>query len=137
MVAQIQMIKRTEALSKFQLFLQQTKAWVLVVTGLDGIGKSQFLEQIGEQIRTHSITDIALSLTIDFANDVSRQDPFSILEAISQYTNRYCNYDKVESFRQSLLEMRNTILIASTGARIINQYIIASNRSKVIKSSMD
>src|SRR6266699_3944339 len=107
------MIRREEALSQFQLFLQQTTAWVLVVTGLDGSGKSQFLKQIREEIRIHPVNDIALSL-IDFANAVSRQDPFSILEEISQYTKKYCNYNKVVEFQQYLQKMRYSIIASST-----------------------
>jgi len=104
MIEQAHLIERAKALEHFQFLLQQPFTWVLIVTGLDGIGKSQFLEQI----KTHYTQDITLSLTIDFADD-QYQEPLNVMETIAEYTADYCDPDTVRQFRQKLTEVRHDI----------------------------
>lgn len=127
------MIERSEAFSEFESFLQHRTKWVLFVTGLDGIGKSRFLEQM---ITNCSVNNrIALSLTINFADETLRQDPLSVLELISNNTANYCNRDTVEKFRQSLSDMRREVLTALNSKGRIEQYITAIG-SKVTRNHM-
>src|SRR5690348_10206394 len=115
------MVERTEAFSKFKSFLYQRTAWVLVVTGLDGIGKSRFLNDIA----TYSVDNgIALPF-INFADDRLRQDPLSILESISISTANDCNQNTVKQFGQSLFKMRKQVINAITYNARIEETIIA------------
>src|SRR5437660_1100045 len=131
MIEQAQMIERPAELSQFQLLLQQTRTWALIVTGLDGVGKSQFLKQI----KIHYTQDITISLTIDFADD-QYQEPLNVMKTIAEYTASYCNPDTAQRFRQKLAEAHDHILKVLTSKNTIVMRIEASDHATVSENAL-
>ena len=96
-------------------------SWVMLITGLPGIGKSMLLRHLIEQSKSKNISVI----TLDFAQPWLQVDIFTILEELAKQLKHYCDeylyQERYEEFRNSLAESREKTLDTN---RVFNGIII-------------
>ena len=99
---------RNYALSAIQEFLnnRSSKEWALLVTGLDGVGKSKLLQKIEE---TYEKSNTSLVVRLDFSQDDICKDWLAILCEIVDATRARCDARRVQECRNALREARKDL----------------------------
>src|SRR2546429_9586299 len=112
-------IGREAEIDKYRQFLQQEQKWILLLTGMPGIGKSSLLEHLRDLQFPNTTT-----LYLNFVDQSLQFDKLRLLEEISSGTAPWCNAQAVETFQQSLLKERRQLIQHS------------SNRLKSLKEAI-
>jgi len=101
-----QVFIRNHALSAIQEFLnnRSSKEWALLVTGLDGIGKSTLLQKIEE---SYEKSNTSLVVRLDFSLDDICKDWLTILCEIVDATKTYCAAEQVQECNNELKAARH------------------------------
>jgi tetratricopeptide (TPR) repeat protein len=80
----------------YKKFLARKTPWVLIITGLGGIGKSTLLHRLTD----YTLTEPALSetgvVTLDFADEELRIDPLKLLDKLTKDTIPYCDAQQID-----------------------------------------
>src|SRR5579863_5390565 len=80
----------------YETFLTRDTPWILIITGLGGIGKSTLLHRLAESTLADSYTPVTGVVTLDFAHDELRSDPLQLLEAFLKETASYCDLKQLD-----------------------------------------
>ncbi len=78
-------------------FLTHATPWVLIITGLSGIGKSTLLEHLSKDTSSSIST-----CKLDFNETVLRTEPLIILQRLAQQLRPYGNAQQFDAFEQAL-----------------------------------
>ena len=95
-------IGREQEKGEYHHFLKNSRPWILLVTGMPGIGKSTFLQHVEQ----HDTPTDAITVRLDFADISLRIDRLKVLEELSRGTERCCSEQAVVAFRQKVEEAR-------------------------------
>ena len=86
-------VGRAEELETYQEFLKTDWPWMLVITGIGGIGKSRLLQHFGDQTPSSIVV-----VRLNFDEERLRTDSTSILYEIAKQTAQYCKGETVTAF---------------------------------------
>src|SRR6266849_128023 len=94
----------------YKKFLAKETPWVLIITGLGGIGKTTLLHRRAEYTLSEATLLKTGVVTLDFANDELRNDPLKLLDKLTTDTTSYCDLQQIDSeFKKELLESLNQL----------------------------
>src|SRR5260370_20387347 len=96
-------IGREQEKGKYHHFLKNPRPWILLVTGMPGIGKSAFLQRVERDDASPDVVTVRL----DFADMSLRIDGLKVLEELSRGSECYCSEQTVAKFRQKVQEARS------------------------------
>ncbi len=85
----------------YNKFLLRETPWVLIITGLGGIGKTTLLHRLAEYTLTLPNTTVVM---LDFANEDLRNDPLKILDKLTKDITPYCDLQQIDSNFQNELQ---------------------------------
>lgn len=94
----------------YEKFLTQETPWVLIITGLGGIGKTTLLDWLAAY--TFSISRLFKIgvIKLDFAYEELRNDPLKLIDKLTTDTAPYCDLQQIDSkFKNELLESYNQL----------------------------
>src|SRR5947209_19399213 len=104
----------------YETFLTRETPWILIITGLGGIGKTTLLHRLAEYTLTAHPSPPTGVVTLDFAHDELRNDPLRLLEAFLKMIAPYCDpgqlnqelsrvqQENIEQLKQLARERRQT-----------------------------
>ena len=98
-------VGRKKEMNIYQEFLYMDSPWVLVISGIGGVGKTTLLRQFEE----HTPSDTAV-VKLDFTEEALRTNTSSILSAIAQQMEPYCSEETVSTFK-SIFQEQHAALI--------------------------
>lgn len=90
-------VGREDEQQLYQDFLAQDTPWVLIITGLGGIGKSTLLEHLAQNT-TSSISVCKL----DFNEAALRTEPLLILQSLAQQMRQYSDVQQIHAFEDTI-----------------------------------
>ena len=91
----------------YEEFLARENPWLLIITGLAGIGKSTLLSRLYEYTRS-SFPDMGV-VKLNFDEGPLRTDQLKLLETLAEQVELYCNTQQVHSFKDALKEDRDEL----------------------------
>ena len=98
-------VGREREIDVYKKFLARERPWVLIITGLGGIGKTTLLHRLAEYTLSEATLFKTGTVTLDFANEELRNDPLKLLDKLTIDTAPYCNLRQIDSeFKHELLE---------------------------------
>src|SRR5215813_9175946 len=80
----------------YKKFLARKTPWVLIITGLGGIGKTTLLHRLADYSQTEPTLSETRVVTLDFANEELRIDPLKLLDKLTKDTARYCDVQQID-----------------------------------------
>src|SRR6266487_2780441 len=87
----------------YKKFLARETPWVLIITGLGGIGKTTLLRRLTEYTLSESTLFKTGVVTLDFANEELRNDPLKLLDKLTADSATYCDLQQIDSeFKETL-----------------------------------
>src|SRR5260370_22488763 len=90
----------------YNKFLARESPWVLIITGLGGIGKTTLQRRLAEYTSSEATLLKTGVVTLDFANEELRNDPLKLLDKLTTDTAPYCDLKTFDSeFKNELLEI--------------------------------
>lgn len=98
-------VERVEERQRYLDFLTRDTPWVMLITGLEGNGKSEFLDDI----KKHTPLDDTSVVPLNFAVPVLQQDAISILERLVRRIERYCDESFVTMFKARVEDARRQL----------------------------
>ncbi len=98
-------VERVKERQRYLDFLTQDTPWVMLVTGLEGNGKSEFLDAIEK----HTPDDDTVVLSLNFAVPVLQKDAISILERLGRGIEKYCDEQLVSTLKIVLTNARTQL----------------------------
>jgi AAA ATPase domain len=107
---------------RYQEFLDGSSAWILVITGQGGNGKTALLRRFAEQ--TPSDTAVVM---LNFTNGLLVEDPLNILEKFVEQLAPHCDTQQVQVF-EKVLQEGHDVLAAN---KQMNEIIIAQEHATV------
>lgn len=102
-------------------FLTKDSPWVMMVTGIEGNGKSEFLIDIRDHTPTHDTRVILLN----FAIDTLQKDALSILEYLVSRIALFCDAQIVGKFKDILYTSR--VKLSDYNLLIVQQHRVGSH----------
>jgi tetratricopeptide (TPR) repeat protein/energy-coupling factor transporter ATP-binding protein EcfA2 len=97
-MAQDIFVGREDEQEQYRDFLTREEPWMLLITGLGGIGKSRLLRHLAEQTPPHTCV-----VTLNFAEEILlRTDPIKLLEALSLLLQPYTDAQQYDMFLESV-----------------------------------
>jgi tetratricopeptide (TPR) repeat protein len=87
----------------YKKFLAKKTPWVLIITGLGGIGKSTLLHRLAEYTLAEPTLSGTGIVTLDFADEDLRHDPLKLLDKLTKDTAPYCDLQLVD------IELKNEL----------------------------
>ena len=81
----------------YKKFLAKETPWVLIITGLGGIGKTTLLHRLAEYTFSESTLLNTGVVTLDFANEDLRNDPLKLLNKLTTDTTSFCDLQRIDS----------------------------------------
>src|SRR5260370_1565384 len=98
-------VGREREIDVYKKFLARETPWVLIITGLGGIGKTTLLHRLAEYTSSEATLLKTGVVTLDFANEELRNDPLKLLDKLTTDTAPYCDLQQIDSeFKNELLE---------------------------------
>ena len=98
-------VGREREIDVYKKFLARETPWVLIITGLGGIGKTTLLHRLAEYTLSEATLFKTGTVTLDFANEELRNDPLKLLDKLTTDTAPYCDLQQIDSeFKHELLE---------------------------------
>src|SRR5689334_7392152 len=96
-------VGREHELKVYKEFLVEETPWVLIITGLGGIGKTTLLHRLTKYTLSESFLYKIGIVTLDFANEDLRNDPLKLLAKLTADTASYCDLQQIDSdFKETL-----------------------------------
>lgn len=89
----------------YKKFLARETPWVLIITGLGGIGKTTLLHRLAEYTLSESTLFNTGAVTLDFANEDLRNDPLKLLDKLTADTASYCDVQQIDSDFKEVLQL--------------------------------
>lgn len=80
----------------YEAFLTRDTPWLLIITGLGGIGKTTLLHRLAEYTVAERPSPAAGVVTLDFAHDELRSDPLHLLEVFLKETAPFCDLRQLD-----------------------------------------
>ena len=80
----------------YKKFLAKETPWVLIITGLGGIGKTTLLRRLTEYTLSESMLFKTSVVTLDFANEELRNDPLRLLGKLTTDTASFCDLQQID-----------------------------------------
>src|SRR5713101_7590702 len=90
----------------YKEFLTRETPWVLIITGLAGIGKSTLLDHLDEY--TRNILDMWV-IPLNFDEGPLRTDKLQLLETLAEEVEPYCNTQQISAFKDVLKQERDLL----------------------------
>ena len=84
-------VGREHELKVYKEFLVEETPWVLIITGLGGIGKTTLLHRLTKYTLSESFVYKIGIVTLDFANEDLRNEPLKLLAKLTADTASYCD----------------------------------------------
>ena len=88
----------------YKKFLMEETPWVLIITGLGGIGKTTFLHRLAEYTSSESTLFETGVVTLDFANEDLRSDPLKLLDKLTTDTASFCDLQQIDNDYKEVLQ---------------------------------
>src|SRR2546428_6761704 len=88
----------------YKKFLARETPWVLIITGLGGIGKTTLLRRLAEYTLSEATLLKTGVVTLDFANEELRNDPLKLLDKLTTDTTPYCDLQQIDSEFKKVLQ---------------------------------
>src|SRR5258708_14315849 len=102
-MAQDIFVGREDEQEQYRDFLFREEAWMLVFTGLGGIGKSSLLRRLAEQTPPDTCV-----VALNFGEEILlRTDPLKLLEALTLLLQPYTDAQQYNSFMENIRADRN------------------------------
>ncbi len=80
----------------YKQFLERKTPWVLIITGLGGIGKTTLLHRLADYTLTEPTLSKTGVVTLDFADEELRNDPIKLLDKLTKDTAAYCDVQQID-----------------------------------------
>ncbi len=80
----------------YKQFLAGKTPWVLIITGLGGIGKSTLLHRLADYTKTEPTLSETGIVTLDFTDEELRIDPLKLLVKLTKDTAPYCDVQQID-----------------------------------------
>src|SRR2546425_3994152 len=89
-------VGRERETDQYKQFLARKTPWVLIITGLGGIGKSTLLHRLAAYTLTEPTLTETCVVMLDFANEELRIDPLKLLDKLTKDTAAYCDVEQID-----------------------------------------
>jgi len=90
-MSEVLFVGREREIDVYKKFLAREMPWVLIITGLGGIGKTTLLHQLVEYTSSEATLLKTGVVMLDFANEELRNDPLKLLGKLTTDTTPYCD----------------------------------------------
>ena len=101
----------------YSKFLLKDTPWVLIITGLGGIGKTTLLHQLADYTKTQPSLPVGATTVVasdvvmlDFNNEVLRTNPLKVLEQLTSDTAPFCDLVQIDKTTRNELQTHITQL---------------------------
>src|SRR5260370_7732384 len=88
-------VGREREIDVYKKFLARETPWVLIITGLGGIGKTTLLHRLAEYTLSEATLFKTGVVTLYFANEELRNDPLNLLYKLTIDTAPYFTYHTI------------------------------------------
>src|SRR5579864_3538035 len=89
-------VGRERETNLYKQFLARKTPWVLIITGLGGIGKTTLLHRLADYTLTEPTLSKTGVVTLDFADEELRNDPIKLLDKLTKDTAAYCDVQQID-----------------------------------------
>ena len=89
----------------YNKFLARESPWVLIITGLGGIGKTTLQRRLAEYTSSESTLLKTGVIALDFANEELRNDPLKLLDKLTTNTAPFCDVQQIDSDFNEVLQL--------------------------------
>ena len=95
-MSEVLFVGREREKELYKKFLARETPWVLIITGLGGIGKTTLLHRLADYTSSDGIASKTCVIMLDFANEELRNDPLKILDKLANDTVPYCDVQQID-----------------------------------------
>lgn len=95
-MSEVLFVGREREKDLYKKFLASETPWVLIITGLGGVGKTALLHRLAEYTLTEPTLSQTCVLTLDFAEEPLRMYPLQVLDKLTKDTALYCDLHQID-----------------------------------------